>query len=439
MYRYLLPLGIAAFALLPAYAQNTIYEPVASGLTASRVVEPSGDITLEAALRMSLDGNADLSAARNEAAAIDATIRQAGLIPNPEVSVQLEGAQRDTRTTTWLVNQPIELGGKRTARINAASRAYDTAYADFNSKRAEIRALVITAFFNVLNAQERLRLAEASLQLAQRGSLVASRRVAAGKVSPVEETKARVAEANVRLELSQAKSELAVARKRLAATWGNPVPRFQQAQGDVETVPAAPPWSELNARLAQSPLLTRARHELERLQAVAEVEKSRRIPDVTVSMGVKKNGDSGGNQAVVGLSIPFPMFDRNQGNILEALRRVDKARDELNATELRLDGELAQAFERLSTTGIEARTLQRDILPGAQSAYDAATTGFEFGKFNFLDVLDAQRTLLQARSQYLRTLSEAHSAAAEIERILGESIEANKSATKSANAPANKP
>lgn len=439
MYRYLLPLGIAAFALLPAFAQNTIYEPVASGITASRVVEPSGDLTLEAALSMSLNGNADLSAARNEAAAIDATIRQAGVIPNPEVSVQLEGAQRDTRTTTWLVNQPVELGGKRAARINAASRAYDTAYADLNSKRAEIRALVITAFFNVLNAQERLRLAEASLQLAQRGSQVASRRVAAGKVSPVEETKARVAEANVRLELSQAKSELAIARKRLAATWGNPVPRFQQAQGDVEVVPALPPWPELNARLAQSPLLTRARHELERLQAVAEVEKSRRIPDVTVSMGVKKNGDSGGNQAVVGLSIPFPMFDRNQGNILEALRRVDKARDELNATELRLDGELAQAFERLNTTGTEAKTLQRDILPGAQSAYDAATTGFEFGKFNFLDVLDAQRTLLQARSQYLRTLSEAHSAAAEIERILGEPIEANKSATKSANTPANKP
>jgi cobalt-zinc-cadmium efflux system outer membrane protein len=425
MYRYLLPLGIAAFVSLPALAQSTIYEPVASGITANRIVEPSEGITLEAALRMALDGNADLSAARNEAAAIDATIKQAGLIPNPEVSVQLEGAQRDTRTTTWQVNQQIELGGKRAARINAASRAYDTAYADLNSKRAEIRALVITAFFNVLNAQERLRLAEASLQLAQRGTLVASRRVTAGKVSPVEETKARVAEANVRLELSQAKSELAIARKRLAATWGNPVPRFQQAQGNVESLPALPQWPELNARLNQSPLLTRARHELERLQAVAEVEKSRRIPDVTVSMGVKKNGDAG-NQAVVGLSIPFPMFDRNQGNILEALRRVDKARDELNATEIRLDGELAQAYERLNTTRTEADTLQRDILPGAQSAYDAATTGFEFGKFNFLDVLDAQRTLLQARSQYLRTLSEAHSAAAEIDRIIGEPFNANK-------------
>ena len=187
MYRYLLPLGMAAFVLLPAFAQNTHYGPVASGIIANRAVEPPAGITLEAALQLALDNNADLSAARNEAAAIDATIQQARLIPNPEVSMQIEGAQRDTRTTTWLVNQPIELGGKRAARINAANRAYDTAYANLSSKRAEIRAAVITAFFNVLNAQERLRLAEASLLLAQRGSLVASRRVTAGKVSPVEE------------------------------------------------------------------------------------------------------------------------------------------------------------------------------------------------------------------------------------------------------------
>jgi cobalt-zinc-cadmium efflux system outer membrane protein len=74
----------------------------------------------------------------------------------------------------------------------------------------------------------------------------------------------------------------------------------------------------------------------------------------------------------------------------------------------------------------EASALQKEILPGAQSAYDAAATGFEFGKFSFLDVLDAQRTLLQAKSQYLGALSEAHRAAAEIDRILGASMPATK-------------
>ncbi|MFX9131451.1 TolC family protein, partial [Acinetobacter baumannii] len=91
-------------------------------------------------------------------------------------------------------------------------------------------------------------------------------------------------------------------------------------------------------------------------------------------------------------------FDRNQGNLQEALSRTEKARDEYTATEIRLGNELAQAHERVLAARQEAELLRQDILPGAQSAYDAATTGFELGKFSFLDVLDAQRTLFQAKS-----------------------------------------
>ena len=63
---------------------------------------------------------------------------------------------------------------------------------------------------------------------------------------------------------------------------------------------------------------------------------------------------------------------------------------------------------------------QRDVLPGAKSAYDAATVGFENGKFNFLEVLDAQRTYFAAKSQYLKALAEAHRTSADIDRVLGE-------------------
>lgn len=212
---------------------------------------------------------------------------------------------------------------------------------------------------------------------------------------------------------------MSTARKRLAATWGNPSPRFERAEGSVETLPTLPALGELNTRLANAPSLVRARLEVNRRQALAQVERTRRIPDVTVSLGTKRNEELGRNQAILGISIPIPVFDRNQGNLLEALRRTDKARDELIATEVRLSGELAQAHERLNAARQEVDTLQNDILPGAQSAYDAATKGFELGKFSFLEVLDAQRTLLQAKSQYLRTLTEGHRAAAEIERVLG--------------------
>ncbi|HWU98494.1 MAG TPA: TolC family protein [Oxalicibacterium sp.] len=412
MYRYFLALAFAGGLCASAWAQTT---------RTNAAIEPAGPITLDQALALALDANAELSAARNEADAVNASITQANVLPNPDVSLLVEDTRRETRTTTVLFNQPIELGGKRDARVKAASRAHDAARADLLAVRATTRATVTAVFFDVLNAQEKCRLAEASLALAQHATETVAKRVVAGKISPVEETRSRVASANIRLALNQANSELAQARKRLAAIWGNPHPRFEHAVGELEQLPVLPDWPTLEQRLQQSPSLTRARHEVARRDAMLRVETSRRTPDVTVSMGVKREEEAGRNQAVIGVSIPFPFFDRNQGNMLEALRRTDKARDELAAAEIRLDGELSQAWQQLANARQEVEVLQREILPGAQSAYDAASKGFAFGKFGFIDVLDAQRTLLEARSRYLQTLSEAHRAAAEMDRILGES------------------
>jgi cobalt-zinc-cadmium efflux system outer membrane protein len=427
MYRHVFLFSMAALALVPASAQtSSAASNNFSESTSARPLEPAAAITLQQSLALALGANADLSAARNEVAALDASIEQAGARPDPEVSWLTEDTRRATRSTTLQVNQTIELGGKRAARIDAAARARDVATAELQARRADVRAAVVTAFFDVLAGQERLQLAEASAGLARRGAEAARRRVAAGKVAPVEETRARVAEATVRLELHQAISELANARKRLAATWGNPTPRFERAEGLLAALPDLPDRAALSARLATAPTIARARVEVTRHQAQAQLEHSRRTPDVTVSVGVKRSEELGRNQALLGVSIPFPLFDRNQGNLTAALRRTDKARDELASTALRLDTETAQAWERLQTARQEADALQHEILPGAQSAYDAAATGFEFGKFGFLDVLDAQRTLLLARSQYLHTLSEAHRAAAEIERLLGEPFAARK-------------
>ncbi|MYM92039.1 TolC family protein, partial [Rugamonas sp. FT82W] len=88
-------------------------------------------------------------------------------------------------------------------------------------------------------------------------------------------------------------------------------------------------------------------------------------------------------------------------------------------TALRLEGALAQARGEFEAARRQAQVLRDDILPGAQSAYDAAGTGFEYGKFGFLDVLDAQRTLLQAQTLHLNALADAHRALAAIDRILG--------------------
>jgi len=261
---------------------------------------------------------------------------------------------------------------------------------------------------------------EESVRLAQRATDIAAKRVAAGKISPVEETRARVAEAAARVALNQSDSELRNSRRRLASLWGNTAPNFTEASGDVEALVEAPNAEAILARLAKAPQLRRAQRELERRKSLVTLEQARSVPDFTVSVGVKRSLDVPGEQALVALKVPLPIFNRNQGNLQEALRREDKAAEELQATQTALSASALQALENVSARRRDADLLRTEVLPGARSTYEAATIGFENGKFSFLEVLDAQRTLIAAKSQYLIALANFHRAQAELESLIGE-------------------
>ncbi|WP_061535246.1 TolC family protein [Collimonas arenae] len=434
MHKFFLPLGLAVLACQLSFAQDARHSPDAPESVLPHTQQrinytlPPPDIkaggaslSLEQAIARAFRSNPELAAAGREVEAVTASIQQAAARPNPEISTLLEDTRKENRTTTVQLNQAIELGGKRHARITAAEKARDAAQVDLLAKRADLQAAVVAAYFAVLEGQENLQLLQSSLQLAQRASAITAKRVASGKVAPIEETKARVAEAGIRVELQQAQGTLDIERRRLAATWGAGAPDFTAVDGEINALPALPDLVALQARLPNAPGFVRARIEVERRQAMLRLERSRRIPDVTVSIGSKRAEEIGRNQMIVGLSIPLPLFDRNQGNVLEALRRTDKARDEQRSAELRISGELANAYQRLQLAQQQAAALQWEILPAAQQTYDITTKGFELGKFSFLEVLDAQRVLFQAKSQALRALAETHRAATEIERVVGTS------------------
>lgn len=396
-----------------AYAMDDNYR-------AATPTERGTSLSLEAAIQLALDANPTIAVATREQEAVEGAQIQAAVRPNPSISTFMQDTRSATRETTIQLNQPFELGNKRAARIEAADVRYDVAGASIEAQKAEIRAAVIAAFYEVLVAQERLSLAKSSLDLAQRARDAASKRVLAGKVSPVEETKSKVAESAVRIDLNQAHSLLNTARHRLSALWGNPNPSFTEAIGQVDALKSTLDLEALSAMLASSPAIKRAKLEVEQRDALARFEKAKRIPDLTVSMGARRNEELGLNQAILGVSIPIPVFDRNQGNLQEALSRTDKAKDELLSLQVQQSTLLATAYERLLTAQQEVSMIKTEILPGAQSAYDAAVKGFEFGKFGFLDVLDAQRTFFLARSQYLNALLRGHQAMAEIERLVGD-------------------
>ncbi len=411
------------FAVQAAWAQSPA--PPGSYRPQAALVEPAAPLNLHQALALAFAANPELAVAAREVEATQAAVEQSGARPNPELAVEVEDTRSLTRTTTVQISQPIELGGKRAARIGAAERERDLATVDLRARRSELRANVTATFHAVLAAQERVKLAADTTDLARRASEAAAKRVLAGKVSPVEETKARVAEAGARLDAAQAQAELRATRQSLAATWGNLAPRFGRAEapGGDSALAALPTPEVLAARVASSPALQRAQIEVQRRTALSEGARASQVPDLNVSLGLKRDNALGYNQVIVALAIPLPVFDTRQGALLEALRREDKSRDELVATQLRLSSEAQQARDRLEAARTEAQMLRDDVLPGAQSAYDAATKGFELGKFDFLDVLDAQRTFFAAKSQYLRALAETYRAAADIDRLLGDAAE----------------
>ena len=411
----------ASWTFAQESSQASLWEdPSRSGMDGRLFQEPAAPLTMEAAIRLALEVNPTIAAARREIEATEAQILQGSLRPNPGFSYAAENAGMISRSSSAQVELPIERGDKRAARVDAAQRGRDVAVSDLSGRQLKVRAAVMAAFFEVLAAQELTALAQDSVSLARRATDIAAKRVVAGKVSPVEETKARVAEAGTRVALTQAQSELRNARRRLSSLWGNASPRFSEAQGNVDMLPAVPARESIELRLGTSPSVQRAQLELERRKSLVNVEQSKTVQDVTVSVGIQRREEAQHEQMRFGISIPIPLFNRNQGNLLEALRREDKARDELVATRIALSSDVYQVIERLGARRQEVDLLRTEVVPGAKSAYEAATIGFENGKFSFLEVLDAQRTFFSAKSQYLNALAAVHRAVTDLEGILGQ-------------------
>lgn len=378
----------------------------------------SAPIDLPAAIRLALE-QPGLRAAAHEVAASEAAADQAGKYPNPELEYLREGHRAGTRTTTVQIKQPIELGGKRRARVALAEGAVALARTEHEARRQQIRADVIAGYYAVLVAQERQQLARSLIELARRGVDAASKRVAAGKISPIDETKARLAASDASVELNGATGELAIARTKLGALIGKPAQLFTLAAQYPEQLPAVKPLATLLADVGESAAVQRARRQLAAQVAQTDVERAVRIPDVTISIGSQRDDEVQRRQAVVGLSVPLPLFNRNQGSLSAALRRADKAQDELAAVQVTAASELAGAYTRYEVARGEVALLRQDVLPSAQSAYELTLKGFEYGKFPFLDVLDAQRTLFQSQSRYWKALLEAWRGFADIERLAG--------------------
>ncbi|HNR34680.1 MAG TPA: TolC family protein [Candidatus Hydrogenedentes bacterium] len=406
-------------------------------------------LTLTDALAMALEKNPGLASFSWEIRAAEAREIQARLHPNPEISFEVEdiavggGVDRKSQSPIGIVPmlhllpysppssetqftlslaQRVEFGGKRVKRMALAACDRDVARWDYEMAKADVIRDVTKAFVDVLSTQERAALDCELVQLAEKTLQSVSARVEAGRVSPLDETKAETALLNARVQADRSKRALAVARIRLAALWGETEATFERADGDIECVRPIPPWEILESRIRETPDLLRWQAEIAKREAAIKVEKTKAISDVTLSLGYRKLDGNSENLLVAGVSVPIPLFHRNQGAIMEAEHLAAKARDDRRGAEIAVRGFLKAAHEELSATQTAIASLKETILPASTLTFAQVNEAYRQGKFGYLDVLDAQRTLFEARREYLDALTDYHRGIAEMERLFGASL-----------------
>ena len=396
------------------------------GPPAAGPTEPDGDLSLRDALRLAVAGSPELAGFAWSVRSAEAEQLQAGLLPNPEVEIEYEnfagtGEFRGTRAleTTIALGQLVELGGKRGKRVRVASADRRLAGWDYEAKRIEVLSAVTKRFIAVLTAQKQEKLTAEDLSLAVKMLETVKKLIAAGKVQPTERPKADVAVAMGRIELRRAQRQVLSARGALAATWGSAEAKFRRVVGRLDQTAAIPPVDRLAALLADNPAIARWNDELIQRQAALALAEAGGVPDVTVGAAYRHMRETEDNDRamVLTLSVPVPIFDRNQGEIRKARFEISKARADRRSAEVSLRAELEEAYQNLATAHGEAVALRDEVLPAAKSAFATAVKVFELGRAGYLDVLDGQRTLIEVRGKHLSALAAYHQAVADVERL----------------------
>jgi cobalt-zinc-cadmium efflux system outer membrane protein len=206
--------------------------------------------------------------------------------------------------------------------------------------------------------------------------------------------------------------------------WGSGAAHFESVEGDLESVlDKVPSLAVVRARLPMNPLMARREVERQRQRAVVSSERAARTPDLAVAVGFQRFEEDDTDSLMFAVGVPLPLFDRNLGNIAAAQHELAKVEVERRAAELSLSAAAMAAHAKLISSHKRVDALRTRVVPAMEEAFEAAHTGYQQGKYGFLDMLDAQRGLFETRGALVAALSDYHSSVADLERITGTTIE----------------
>ena len=387
-----------------------IYRYIVCTIITSLVFCQTLDIeTLE---RLVVDGNPYLTAGLQLIDAQSGILEQSRKYPNPEFNIE-SGIGSDPETSSML-SQSIPLGGKRKQKIALGKLQLNQARLEYDILRHEKLEEAYAIFMGILHLQK-LEIFQKDRVLVSEDLLNAvSRKVEAGKLSPAEKSRARIQLSQEKLTFRSIETALSTEWLLIAELWGENHSSFILAEGNLTEIPPIPSVKSFDT----APSIRLSKIEVEIQQANIKLEKAYAVPDIELGGGVKQS-DLPGNTYQFDLSIPFPIFNRNQGNIASAKSELEKARYELKGVEIQVQTILARLNTELEVLASEVDILKNDIIPEAQTAYTTISEGYLNGRFTYLDVVDSQRMWFESREQYIGVLKNYHLNILELNRILG--------------------
>ena len=410
MHRLLAALLAAASCATMAQAQTS--PPIEAGQT----------LSLDRALALAGATAPTLDAAEADIQAAAAARTVAGLRPNPSVTVEAEnvagsGPYRGVESleTTTSLALPIELGGKRSARIGVADARSQRVAIQAAITQADLRLSVIQAYAEAAAAQQRVTTARDQARIAAEGLRAAQVRVQAGRASPIEAERANVARINADAEVERTQRLVEVARYSLSRIIGQPV------AGNLDTG-----WFA-NVRAAYGPMqaiesagtlaMAAAEADLAIADAGVRLARAQRVPDLTVGAGARYMRDTGDTAALFSISIPLPLFNNGRAAVAQASSERLRAEAQQRVTAIEVDQAIARAQAEAANAATTAATASGPALQAAEEAARIARIGYREGKFGQLELLDAERTLAETRLAAIDALLNYHSAQAQLERL----------------------
>ena len=383
-------------------------------------------ISLAQALQRVLAANPRLTAAERDVGVASGLKIQAGALPNPDLSFELDnalgsGQYKGLRSaeTNLQLSQLVELGGKREARLAAGEAGIGTAVWQRRATRLEVLSETAIAFITVVSAQRRIEIFDEQISSLDQLIPLLQKRVQEGASSPAETLRAQVAADLFRVDRERAKTQLATARRDLAILMGDTSPRFGEAVGRLANIGQPPSFRSVVQAIEANPQLMRWTAVTAQRNADLILARLKPVPDVRLSAGWRHFQDTNDNAVRLGVSIPLPVFDQNTGNVIAAEEMLAKTGADRAINRLVLISIAGRAYDALTGALAELKLLRASVIPNARSAAETIQSGYLQGRFTLLELLDVRGSVLQALLREQEALQNFHIAVATIEGLVG--------------------